>query len=51
MWDKPTELHTRIARDPQCPKCGHARHTYLPCSDTCPCASPITSEIPIVDAA
>ena len=42
MWD-PVETNTgpgsvHLSHDLPCPECGHARHTYLPCSDTCACA-------------
>ncbi len=42
MWDTvetntgPGSVH--LSHDPLCTECGHARHTYLPCSDTCACA-------------
>lgn len=37
MWDtvQTNELH--LSRDLPCAGCGHAAHTYLPCSDTCAC--------------
>jgi hypothetical protein len=37
MWDtvQTNELH--LSHDLPCPDCGHARHTYLACSDTCDC--------------
>ena len=38
MWDTaktPTVAH--LPHDMSCPRCGHAAHTYLPCSDTCAC--------------
>lgn len=39
MWDtattKPTVAH--LPHDMSCTRCGHAAHTYLPCSDTCAC--------------
>lgn len=42
MWDTvetstgPGSVH--LSHDIPCVDCGHARHTYLPCSDTCACA-------------
>ena len=42
MWDTvetntgPGSVH--LSHDLPCPECGHARHTYLPCSDTGACA-------------
>lgn len=41
MWDtveSPTTQH--LTHDMPCPHCGHATHTYLPCSDTCECVLP-----------
>jgi len=37
MWDNVDEQHTLLTRDRPCPECGHAMHTYLPCSDSCSC--------------
>ena len=40
MWDTaPSGQHT-ISHDRPCPACGHAAHTYLPCSDRCACTPP-----------
>jgi hypothetical protein len=42
MWDTvetstgPGSVH--LSHDLPCTGCGHAVHTYLPCSDTCDCA-------------
>ena len=38
MWDtvQTNELH--LSRDLPCLHCGHAVHTFLPCSDSCDCA-------------
>ncbi|MCF6377732.1 hypothetical protein L2K70_08950 [Nocardioides KLBMP 9356] len=41
MWDT-VETNTgrgsvHLSHDLPCSECGHARHTYLPCSDTCAC--------------
>lgn len=38
MWDTAETSTVRLSHDPPCPSCGHAAHTYLPCSDTCACA-------------
>ena len=40
MWDtaKSDPTVTHLTHDMQCVRCGHASHTYLPCSDTCSCA-------------
>jgi hypothetical protein len=40
MWDtvetmSGAELH--LSHDLPCPRCGHAVHTFLACSDTCAC--------------
>ena len=37
MWDVVEERHTLLSHDRPCPSCGHALHTYLPCSDLCAC--------------
>jgi len=28
---------THLSHDRPCQQCGHALHTYLPCSDACAC--------------
>jgi hypothetical protein len=39
MWDTVNEdCGTHLSHDRPCGGCGHAAHTYLPCSDTCACA-------------
>jgi len=30
----------RLSHDRPCSACGHAAHTYLPCSETCDCVPP-----------
>jgi hypothetical protein len=41
MWDtaeitsEAVALH--LSHDLPCPRCGHAAHTFLACSDTCDC--------------
>lgn len=37
MWDVVEERHTQLSHDLPCVECGHALHTYLPCSDACSC--------------
>lgn len=37
MWDTVDTSSTRLSHDMPCPRCGHAPHTYLACSDTCTC--------------
>ena len=38
MWDTPETSEVHLSHDPPCARCGHARHTYLACSDHCDCA-------------
>jgi hypothetical protein len=38
MWDTVQTHPVHLSHDLLCPICGHAVHTYLPCSDTCDCA-------------
>jgi len=38
MWDtaeSPSTVH--LSHDLPCPRCRHAVHTFLACSDTCDC--------------
>ena len=37
MWDTVETNSVHLSHDLPCAQCGHARHTYLPCSDTCAC--------------
>ena len=37
MWDTVDTSSSRLSHDMPCPRCGHGRHTYLACSDTCSC--------------
>ncbi len=37
MWDTVETTSMRLSHDLPCRGCGHARHTYLPCSDSCAC--------------
>jgi hypothetical protein len=37
MWDTVETSTTHLSHDRPCPHCGHATHTYLPCSDSCDC--------------
>ncbi len=37
MWDTVDTTSTRLSHDMPCSRCGHGRHTYLACSDTCEC--------------
>lgn len=38
MFDCAPTTHTYLSHDMPCPRCGHATHPYLACSDRCPCA-------------
>ena len=38
MWDTVETSAVHLSHDLPCPRCGHAAHTYLACSDTCDCA-------------
>jgi hypothetical protein len=40
MWDTPEDQQSHLSHDLPCPRCGHAAHTHLPCSDTCHCTPP-----------
>ena len=37
MWNTDITGTTNLSRELPCLRCGHAPHTYLPCSDTCDC--------------
>ena len=37
MWDTVQTNRLYLSHDLPCPRCGHAVHTYLACSDTCAC--------------
>lgn len=37
MWDTVQTNSQHLSHDMPCTTCGHARHTYLACSDTCDC--------------
>ena len=38
MWDTVEASDIHMSHDLPCPRCGHAAHSYLPCSDVCDCA-------------
>ena len=38
MWDTVEQTSRHLSHEMPCTACGHATHTYLPCSDTCDCA-------------
>ena len=37
MWDTVEPIGPVLSHDLPCFRCGHAAHTYLPCSDSCDC--------------
>lgn len=37
MWIAEQTSRTHLSHDRPCPYCGHALHTFLPCSETCRC--------------
>lgn len=45
------QRRTCLSHDLPCPACGHARHTFLACSDTCACVPPPLPGVPDVAAA
>jgi len=41
MWDTVTDQRkAHLSHEMPCTACGHAPHSYLPCSDTCECVPP-----------
>jgi hypothetical protein len=54
MWDTVQTSSLHLSHDLPCPRCGHAAHTYLACSDTCDCARtvmPGTDQPALLEAA
>jgi hypothetical protein len=42
MWDTVAEERSvHLSHEMPCTSCGHAPHTFLPCSDTCECDPPL----------
>ena len=37
MWDTVQTGAHQLSHDMPCTHCGHAMHTFLACSDACPC--------------
>jgi hypothetical protein len=37
MWDTVQTNTRHLSHDLPCPRCGHAVHTFLACSDSCDC--------------
>ncbi len=41
MWDTVTEpVGQHLSHEMPCTACGHAPHSFLPCSETCDCVPP-----------
>ena len=41
MWDTVTdERKAHLSHEMPCTACGHAPHSFLPCSDSCECVPP-----------
>ncbi len=40
MWDTVQATTSHLSHDMPCAGCGHPTHTYLSCSDNCPCVPP-----------
>ncbi|HET7069648.1 MAG TPA: hypothetical protein VFI40_02395 [Nocardioides sp.] len=52
MWDTVQSSDLHLSHDLPCTQCGHASHSYLPCSDTCDCvASVMPGSLSTVDLA
>lgn len=51
MWDTVQTNQIHLSHDMPCPRCGHAAHTYLPCSDTCACTPAFMPSMPSMPAA
>jgi hypothetical protein len=47
MWDNAERTSTHLTHDMPCTQCGHATHTYLPCSDECSCVPRWLSPSPV----
>jgi len=41
MWDTVQSNEVHLSHDLPCPQCGHAAHSYLPCSDSCDCVASV----------
>ena len=37
MWDTVESSGRHLSHEMPCTECGHAPHTFLPCSETCDC--------------
>ena len=41
MWDTVIDQrNVQLSHERPCTSCGHAPHSFLPCSDTCDCPPP-----------
>lgn len=48
MWNADQNAPIYLSHDRPCVQCGHAAHTYLPCSDTCACVpQPMPGTVPL----
>ena len=43
MWDTVVENTAHLSHEMPCPRCRHAAHSFLPCSDHCDCSGHRTS--------
>lgn len=46
MWDTTQTNDEHLSHDLPCLQCGHAAHSYLPCSDTCACVRSVMPGAP-----
>ena len=51
MWDTVDVNTIHLTHDLPCPRCGHAAHRFLACSDTCGCIPPEMPGEPAIAAA
>lgn len=48
MWDTVAIDSIQLSHDLPCASCGHAAHSFLPCSDTCGCVpQPLPGTVPL----
>jgi len=50
MWDTVQTNEIHLSHDLPCPRCGHAAHSYLACSDACDCARTVMPGTVAMDA-
>lgn len=46
MWENGAGAAQPLSHEMPCVLCGHGPHSFLPCSDSCDCASPVTATLP-----